>query len=107
MDLTSNQLIIGIAEKSLVTEESEAPTVYMIPNENTDIQKGYYHGLYILLKFKKEDGVDRTEKQADMEADPYEEEMEDVRLNDKRQRHWRMVSRITTEGECRESDSAC
>ena len=33
-----------------------------------------------------------------MEADPDEEEMEDVRLNDKREHHWRMVLRRTREG---------
>ena len=46
-----------------------------------------------MLYFKKGDGKDRKEQQADMNPDPDEEEMEDVRLDDKREHHWRMVFR--------------
>ena len=35
--------------------------------------------------------MDRNEEQADGEDDPDEEEMEDVKLYDERERHWKMV----------------
>ena len=38
----------------------------------------------MLINFNKEDGVNRKEDQADVYMYPYEEEMEDVRLDDKR-----------------------
>ena len=37
-----------------------------------------------MLQFKKEVGVDSKEEQADMEDDTYEEDMDDVNLDDKR-----------------------
>ena len=45
-----------------------------------------------MLQFKKEVGVDSKEEQVDGEDDPDEEEMDDINLDDKRERHWRMVS---------------
>ena len=44
-----------------------------------------------MLQFKKEVGVDSKEEQADVEDDPDEEEMDDVNIDDKRERHWRNV----------------
>ena len=44
-----------------------------------------------MLQFKKEVGVDSKEEQADVEDDPDEEEMDDVNLDNERERHWRMV----------------
>ena len=35
-----------------------------------------------MLHFNKEDSVDRKEEQAEVEPDPDEEEMEDVKLDD-------------------------
>ena len=40
-----------------------------IPDEAVPLEKGYYHGGYIMLHFNKYGGVDREEDQADM--DPY------------------------------------
>ena len=44
-----------------------------------------------MLRFKKEVGVDSEEEQADVEDDPDEEDMEDVKLDDEKERHWRVV----------------
>ena len=44
-----------------------------------------------MLSFKEDVGVDSTEDQADVEDDPDEKEMDDVNLDDGRERHWRMV----------------
>ena len=44
-----------------------------------------------MLCFNKGVGVYRKEEQADVEYYPYEEEMEDVKLDDERENHWRMV----------------
>ena len=43
----------------------------------------FYHGL------KREDGVDSKEEQAELENDPDEEEMDDVNIDEERERHWR------------------
>ena len=44
-----------------------------------------------MLQFKKEVGVDSKEEQVDVEDDPDEEDMDNVNLDDKMERHWRMV----------------
>ena len=41
--------------------------------------------------FHKEDDVNREEYQADVEPYPDEEDMEDVRLDNERERHWRII----------------
>ena len=41
--------------------------------------------------FNKEDGFNRNEDHADMDQYTDEEDMKYVRLNNKRERHWRMV----------------
>ena len=51
-----------------------------------------------MLHFNKEEGVDRKEDQAYMDQDPDEEYMEDVRLDDEREHHWRMVFEDNGEG---------
>ena len=43
--------------------------------------------VYVMLQFTKEVGVDIKEEQAGVEYDPDEEEMDDVNLDDKRERH--------------------
>ena len=45
----------------------------------------------MLFNLNKEDGVNRKEDQGGMDPDPDEEDMEDVRLDDEREHHWRMV----------------
>ena len=44
-----------------------------------------------MLRFKNEVGFESREDQADVEDDPYEEEMDDVNLDNDRERHCRMV----------------
>ena len=39
------------------TEEAKAPTIYVVAVETIDLDKGYYHGVYVLLQYKKDDGV--------------------------------------------------
>ena len=55
------------------------------------MEKGYYRCVYIMLWFKKEVGVDSKEEQEVVEDDPDEEDMDNFNLDDKRERHWRMV----------------
>ena len=45
----------------------------------------------MLLNFNKEYGADRKDYRAGMDLDPDEEEMKDVIIDDKRERHWKMV----------------
>ena len=78
-DLTSNQLTLVTVDKIPVTEEAKVPTISVIPDETVDIEKGYYNGVYVLLQFNKEDGVNRRGAQVDRETDPDEEDTEDVR----------------------------
>ena len=39
-------------------------------------------GIYISLQFKKQDGVNLKEEHTEMEAEPYEKDMEDVLVDD-------------------------
>ena len=55
-----------------------------IPEEQVELEKGYYHCVYAMQCFKKEVGVDSKEEQADVEDDPDEEDMEAVKLDDNR-----------------------
>ena len=52
-----------------------------IPGKAVDLEKGNYHVIYFLLHFNKKDDVDRKKYQWEMESDPDEEEVEDVRLD--------------------------
>ena len=55
----------------------------MIPDEAVPSDTGYYHGVHVVLHFHKDDGVDWKEKQADVDLDTNEEDMEDGTLDDK------------------------
>ena len=55
------------------------PTIPVIPDETVPSDKGYYHGVHGVLNFLKDGGFDRKEDNADVEPDPDEEGMEDVR----------------------------
>ena len=72
-------------------EEPTVPTIIEIPKEQVTLDKGYYHGVYVILHFNNEDSVGRKEEQKYVEQDPDEEEMESVKLDDGMERHWRMV----------------
>ena len=67
-------------------------TIPEIPEDQIELEKGYYHCVYAMLHFKKEVGVYIKEEQAYVEDDPYEEEMNNLNLDDARERHWRMMS---------------
>ena len=54
---------------------------------------GCYHWVYIYLHFIKGDGVEKRDDKVGVNPDTYEEEIEDVFLNDNRERHWCMVSK--------------
>ena len=44
-----------------------------------------------MLRFKKWVGVYSEEEQADVKDDPDGKDMDDVKLDDEKERHWRMV----------------
>ena len=90
-DLTPNQIIVVTVQRTPMTEEAEVSTFSVIPDETIDLDKGYYHGVYVLIQFNQNEIVNRNEEQDDMEADLDEEEMQEIIFDDKRERCWRMV----------------
>ena len=44
-----------------------------------------------MLWFKKEVGVESKEDQTEVEDYPDEEEMDDINIDNERERHWRIV----------------
>ena len=80
--LTSNQLTAVTVDRIPVAEESDVTKIYVIPDDKVYLEKGYYLGVYNLLKFNKEEGVGRKWYQADMESDTDEKDMEEMGLND-------------------------
>ena len=56
-ELISNQLTFVKIESMPNTEEAKVPAIYVVAVETIDLDKGYYHGVYVLLQYKKEDGV--------------------------------------------------
>ena len=50
--LRLNQISAVKVETITDTKEAELPTIYMIPDGTVDLDKWYYHGVYVLLKFK-------------------------------------------------------
>ena len=55
------------------------------------MEKGNYLCVYLMLRFKKEVGVDIKDDQEDVGGDPDEEEMDDVNLDYDMECHWKMV----------------
>ena len=90
-NLSSNQLTVVTSHKILVEEAPEVSTIPEIPEDNAKKQKGYYQCVYVMIQFKKEVGVEINEEQADVYDDPDEEEVDDVNIDNNRERHWRMV----------------
>ena len=91
MNMYLNQLTVVIEENIPVEEEPELSTIPEIPEDQVEKDKGYYRCVYVMLQFKKDVSVDNKEYQADVEDDPDEEEMDDINLDNKRERHWRIV----------------
>ena len=42
-------------------EEPNVPTINEIPDKKVNPEKGYYHGVYVIIHFNKEGGVYRKE----------------------------------------------
>ena len=80
-----------IVEKFLEKKQPEVSGIAEIPEDQVELEKGYYCCVYIMLQFWKEVGVYSNEEQSEVEDDPDEWEMYDVNLYDERGRHWRMV----------------
>ena len=51
-NLSSNQLTVRIVEKIPVEEEPEVSTIPEIPEEQVELEKGYYLCVYFMLRFK-------------------------------------------------------
>ena len=90
-NMSSNQLTVVIAHKILVEEEPGISKITETPEDNFEKQKRYYQCVYVLLQFKVEDEIDSKEEQMELENDTDEEDMYDVNIDDKRERHWRNV----------------
>ena len=67
-------------------------TINEIPEDIVESHKGYYVSVYVILQFKTEDEIDNKGEQTKLENDPDEEEMDDVNIEDERERHWRNFS---------------
>ena len=52
-NISSNQLTVVIVEKILEEKEPEVSRISEIPEEQVELEKGYYHYVYIMLWFKK------------------------------------------------------
>ena len=59
-DVTSNKLTILTVENIPMNKEAEVVKISVMPNETIDLDKGYYHGVYVLLYFNNDVGVDST-----------------------------------------------
>ena len=65
-NISSNQLTIVVVDKIPEENKPEVFTNPEISEEQVTLDQGYYHYVYVMLKFKKEFGVDRKEYQADV-----------------------------------------
>ena len=89
--MSLNQLTIVIVEKISEKKEPALPKISEIPEEQVEMERGYYCCVYVMLWLKNEVGFDSKEDQADVEDDLDEEDMNDINLDNERERHWRMV----------------
>ena len=87
-NLSSNQLTVVTAHEILVEEAPKVSTIPEIPEDIVESHKGYYVCVYVILQFKTEDKIDNKEEQTELENDPDEEDMDDVNIDDERERHW-------------------
>ena len=77
-NLSSNQLTVVIVENILEEKEPEVSEIDEITEEQVELEKGYYLCVYVILRFKKEVGVDSKEDQAEVEDDTNEEETDNT-----------------------------
>ena len=87
-----------IVEKIPEKKEPEVLTNPEIPEEKVTLEQGYYCCVYVMLWFKKEVSVDSKEYQAYVEDDTNEEDMENVKLDNGRKCHCRMVLKDNDRG---------
>ena len=52
-NLSLDQLTIMIVERIMEEKEPEVSTIPDIPEEQAELEKGYYHFVYVMLWFKK------------------------------------------------------
>ena len=57
-NLSLNQLTVVIVENIPVEEEPEVSTIPEIPEDQVELEKGYYLCVYVVLQFKKEVSAD-------------------------------------------------
>ena len=67
-NFTLNQLTAVTLYWRPVIKEAEVPAIYVIPDGAVDLDKGFYHGVYFLLQFNKDCGVNIKEDQAETES---------------------------------------
>ena len=65
-NMSSNKLTIVIVEKILEEKEPEVSEISEIPEEQVELEKGYYRCVYVMIWFKREFGVDSRKEQADV-----------------------------------------
>ena len=58
MNLSSNQITVVRVEKIPEETEPEVSEISEIPEEQVKLEKGCYCCVYVMLKFKKEFGID-------------------------------------------------
>ena len=68
-NLPLNQLTAVIVDKIPGEKQPEVSTIAETPEEQVELEKGYYRCVYVMLRFKKEVGVDSKKEQADGEDD--------------------------------------
>ena len=90
-EISSNQLAIVVV-RSEVEEDIEVMEVEIIPKVREEL--GCYHWVCISLHFIKEDRLDKREYQVGVDPGPDEKDIEDVVINDDRDRHWLLVFRV-------------
>ena len=60
-NLSYNQLTIMIVDNILEEKEPKVSEISEIPEKQSELEKGYYCCIYVMLRFKKEVGVEIKE----------------------------------------------
>ena len=68
-------------EKILEKKEPEVFEIPEIPEDQVELEKGYFCCVNVMLWFKKYVCVDRKEEQGDMEGDHNDEDTENLNLD--------------------------
>ena len=65
-NLSPNQITIVIVENMPEEKEPGVFAIPEIPEDKFELEKGYYHCVYVLICFKNDVYVDSKEEQADL-----------------------------------------